>query len=47
MKTDNQQLVSLCNENHCKEFSRDKLFDALTQDLKHLEDNGVTINNEK
>jgi len=40
-------LVLLCNENHCGDFSHDKLFDALTQDLKHLEDNGVTINNKK
>ena len=47
MKIDNLQLVLLCNENHCRDFSHDKLFDALMQDLKHLEDNGVTINNKK
>ena len=47
MKIDNLQLVLLCNENHCRDFSHDKLFDTLMQDLKHLQDNGVTINNKK
>nr|XP_020467541.1 uncharacterized protein LOC109966765 [Monopterus albus] len=44
--TDHISLVLLCGENDLKQFGSAKVFSEMLVDLKHLEENGITIGGE-
>nr|XP_046250889.1 uncharacterized protein LOC124062276 isoform X2 [Scatophagus argus] len=44
--TDHMSLVLLCGENDLKQFGSAKVFSEMLEDLKNLEENGITVDGE-